>query len=115
MALVALFLWATKNGKTVLIDELEASLHPLLSTSLISIFKDKRYNKSNAQLIFTTHNTDFLEWDVLQLSEVALVDPRGFNGAQVMRLSEIEGLRNANNFRRRYLNGDFGGIPFTAL
>ena len=90
-------------------------MHPLLSTSLISIFKDKRYNKSNAQLIFTTHNTDFLEWDVLQLSEVALVDPRGFNGAQVMRLSEIEGLRNANNFRRRYLNGDFGGIPFTAL
>lgn len=115
MALVALFLWATKNGKTVLIDELEASLHPLLSTSLISIFKDKRYNKTNAQIIFTTHNTDFLEWDVLQLSEVALVDPRGFNGAQVMRLSEIEGLRNANNFRRRYLNGDFGGIPFTAL
>lgn len=113
MALVALFLWATRNGKTVLIDELEVSLHPLLSTSLLSLFKDKRYNVSKAQLVFTTHNTEFLEWDVLQLSEVALVDPRGFRGSQVMRLSEIDGLRNANNFRRRYLSGEFGGIPFT--
>lgn len=112
LSLIAIFLWALETGKILWIDELESSLHPLLLLSLVNMFKSRNYNSQNAQLIFTTHNTELLEAEVLKLSEVALVDPRGFGGAPIIRLSEIEGLRNANNFRRRYMRGDFGGIPF---
>lgn len=113
MALVAFFLWATETGKVLMVDELDSSLHPLLATTLIGIFKERRYNRSNAQLIFTTHSTDFLDDQVLKLTEVAFVDPR-FE-SHILKLSEIKRLRNTNDFRKRYLRGDFGGIPYASL
>ena len=111
-ALTVLFLLAASTGQTVMIDSLDRNLHPFVQMTLLDFFKDKKYNFTNAQLIFTSHSTDFLEDNGLRLTEVVLVDPRGFQGSQTIRLSEIKGLRNANNFRRRYINGDFGGIPF---
>lgn len=112
LSLIAIFLWALETGNVLWIDELESSLHPLLVLSLVNMFKSKNFNSHNAQLIFTTHNTELLEAEILRLSEVALVDRRGFGKSPIIRLSEIKGLRNANNFRRRYMRGDFGGIPF---
>lgn len=112
--LIPLFLWAASSGKTIFIDELETSLHPLLLTTLVEIFKLKRSNKNRAQIVFTTNCTDLLENELLKLSEVALVDRRGFGGKQIMKLSEVPKLRNVNDFRRRYLRGDFGGIPFAS-
>lgn len=60
----------------------------------------------------TIHNTDLLAADLLGLSEVGIVTLRGFEGSKLIRLVDIHGLRNADNFRRRYLRGEFGGIPF---
>lgn len=114
-ALVPLFLWAVSTGKTIFIDELESSLHPLLLTTLVEMFKQKRFNNNRAQIIFTTHCTELLETEILKLSEVALIDQRGFGGKQIMKLSEVPKLRNANDFRRRYLRGDFGGVPYPCL
>lgn len=107
-----LALCALKNGGIFVIDELDRSLHPLLLTKIVELFKDKDYNKKNAQLIFTCHSTDILENKLLRLSEVAIVTKTLKDGSTIRRLSEFEGVRNAYDFRKMYLDGNFGGIPY---
>lgn len=109
--LLGLFLSALEGGKVLIIDELERSLHPLLLIEIIKLFKDKRYNKSSAQLIFTAHNTDILDRDLLRLSEIAIVRKTLSQGTTVRKISSFEGIRNVTNFRKQYLNGAFSGIP----
>ncbi len=103
---------ALKEGKVLCIDELENSLHPYLLKEIMRLFKDKRYNIKNAQLIFTTHNTDILEDDLIRVSEVGIVTKDLQSGSVMKRISDFGGKRNVNNFRRQYLNGLFCGLPY---
>ena len=59
-ALSAPILDTLAKGKILLIDEMDASLHPKLTEALIKLFHDKQYNKKNAQLIFVTHDVHLL-------------------------------------------------------
>lgn len=124
--LLGICLFALKNGKTVLVDELERSLHPILLKEIIRMFKSKKYNKTNAQLIFTAHNTDILEDNdkiekdsnnidnkenyCMRVSEVAVIDKNKETGSTIIRISDTNA-RNVSNFRKRYLNGDYKGLP----
>ncbi len=118
-SLVGLMLACLKGGRTLFVDELENSLHPLLLKELIRMFKDKSYNQSGAQLVFTTHNTDILDNSVLRLGEVAIVRKTLAGGTLVRRLVDFkeDGLdvRNVTNFRKQYLDGFYSGIPYPAI
>lgn len=111
VGLLGKLLAAVRRGKTVLIDEIDDSLHSLLVIELVKLFKKRRLNCCGAQLIFTAHNTDLLAAKILGLSEVGIVSQSGFDGTEIMRLTQVPGLRNVDNFRRLYLNGEFGGVP----
>lgn len=117
--LVGLILAALKTGGVFLVDELECSLHPLLMRELVLLFKKRRHNPLNAQLIFTTHNTDILDDSILRLSEIALVRKTVANGTLVRRLVDLkddgEDIRNVTNFRKQYLAGFYSGVPHPAL
>jgi len=109
---IGVMLSALENGNVVCIDELDRSLHSLVFKEIVRLFKDKRYNTKGAQLIFTAHNTDLLEAEILRVSEVGVVSKNLERGTILTRLSEFEGIRNVLNFRKKYLNGEFAGIPF---
>jgi len=109
---IGVILSALENGNVVCIDELDRSLHSLVFQEIIRLFKDKRYNTKGAQLIFTAHNTDLLEAEILRVSEVGIVSKNLAHGTTIARLSEFDGIRNVLNFRKKYLNGEFAGIPF---
>lgn len=109
--LLGVFLSALNRGATLIIDELERSLHPLLLIEVVRLFKDKRYNTNNAQLIFTAHNTDILDADLLRISEIGVVKKTMKIGTLLTRISTFDGIRNVINFRKQYLNGAFSGIP----
>lgn len=109
--LLGIFLSALERGTTLIIDELERSLHPLLFIEILRLFKDKRYNKNNAQIIFTVHNTDILDGDLLRVSEIGIVRKVLKEGTTLRQVSDFDGIRNALNFRKQYLNGAFSGIP----
>lgn len=113
--LLGVLLAALHSGGTVVIDELDRSIHPLVLKSLVSLFTDKTYNKHNAQLIFTAHNTELLDGDELRLSEVGIVTKTAQDGTQLRRLCDFEGVRNVKNFRLGYLDGYFSGIPFPSI
>lgn len=103
------------TGKVLVVDELDRSLHPILLRKVVRLFKDKRYNKKNAQIIFTTHTTDLLEDEAFRVSEVGIINNTLKTGTKMTRLSDFEGLRNVNDFRKRYLEGRFSGIPFSYI
>lgn len=112
IAILAYALYVLQIGASMIIDEIDAHLHPLIFKELIRLFKDKEYNQFRSQLIFTTHSTDILEGELLRVSEIAIVEKNLSEGTTIHRLSEIEGLRNVTNFRKNYLAGCYGGIPF---
>ncbi len=105
-------LMALHTGSVLCIDELERSIHPLVLREIIKMFKSKRYNKNNAQLIFTAHNTDILDDEILRVSEIAFASKNIINGTVIRKASSFKGVRNTDNFRKRYLNGEFSSIPF---
>jgi AAA15 family ATPase/GTPase len=84
----------------------------LLLVELVKLFKDKRYNKANAQLIFTAHNTNIMDDELLRKSEIGIITKTLAKGSVLQRVSDFEGVRNVTNFRKQYLQGTFSGIPF---
>ncbi|MCK5272493.1 MAG: ATP-binding protein, partial [Sedimentisphaerales bacterium] len=68
--LVGPWLISIKIGFTLLVDELEASLHPLLTRELIKIFQNPDINKSGAQLVFTTHDTTLLDPELFRRDQI---------------------------------------------
>ena len=85
-------LYVLDNGLVLIIDELENSIHPLLLAELIRLFKDRRYNRNNAQLIFATHNTEVMDHELMRVSEIGIINKTVKNGSQIVRI-RTEGVR----------------------
>lgn len=111
-SLLGLCLNALDKGIVLCVDELDKSLHSRLLIEVVRMFKDKRYNQKNAQLIFTAHNTDVLDDDLMRVSEVGFVNKAEKTGSTMKRISDFDGKRNVNNFRKQYLDGLFSGVPY---
>ena len=118
-SVVAYLLCALHSGDSIIVDELDRSLHPLLVRAMLSLFQQRTRNTKNAQLVFTTHCTDLLDDEILRLSEIGIVIKNAKLGTKVKRLCDLrrdgEDIRNVSNFRRMYLDGFYSGVPYPAL
>lgn len=65
---------ALQNGGTLVVDEFDASIHPMALMSIINIFHNDDINTKNAQLIFNTHNPIFLNSNLFRRDEIKFVD-----------------------------------------
>ncbi len=105
-----LYLAIFKN-RVVIIDEIDRSLHPLLSKKIIENFIEKRItNKGTGQLICTTHEDLLIDMDVLRPDEVWFVQKNDDGASELYPLSEFK-IRYDIDVRKGYLNGRFGAIP----
>jgi len=109
-ALSGLLLNIFKNGQTLVIDELETSLHPLLVIHLISMFHNPKINVSGAQLIFTTHNTSFLDANVFRRDQIWFIDKDRDQSSVLQPLTDFSP-RKGENLESGYLTGRYGAIP----
>jgi hypothetical protein len=110
-ALIGPTLSALRDGRILLVDEIDASLHPRLSARLLELFQDRNTNRHGAQLIFTTHDTSLLSQ--LNRDEVWLTE-KGDSGATTLTaLAEYGGekVRRSVNLEKAYLQGRFGAVP----
>lgn len=103
---------ALKHGGLVIIDELDESIHPLVLVTLVRLFTSRRHNLKNARLFFTVHDTILLEEGTLRATEVGVVSKTLRSGTRLTRLCDFEGQPSVGEFRKDYLCGRFGGIPF---
>ncbi len=99
------------RGSLLLLDELDASLHPTLSAELLRIFADRSLNPKGAQLVFTSHDTSLLNH--LNRDEVWLTEKRPDGSTRLGALAEFAGerVRKSQNLESAYLHGRFGALP----
>ncbi|WP_433663425.1 AAA family ATPase [Nocardia sp. CA-128927] len=109
--LIGLLLSTLRSGSMLVLDEIDASLHPTLSAQLIQLFHDSATNPLGAQLIFTTHDTSLLNH--LNRDEVWFTEKSGSGATRLGGLAEFAGerVRKSQNLENAYLHGRFGALP----
>lgn len=102
-----------EKGKTLIVDELDSSLHPLLCRFLLKIFNSKNINPNNAQIIFTTHDTSLLHKDFLRKDQIYFTEKNKFGISDLFSLSDIKSNdRRMASYSKKYLEGRYGAIPY---
>lgn len=108
---------ALRNGKTVVVDELDASLHPFILAKIVGIFMDPDLNRKGAQLIFTTHSAILLDSSLMRRDSLAFVekDSETFESTLYtladFKTSGNKPVRNDESYLKNYLEGKYGALP----
>ena len=99
-----------EHGYTLFVDELDASMHPLLIRRLVQSFNDPAINRNGAQLIFTTHDTSLLTETVLRRDQVWFTEKSADGSTRLYSLHDYRP-RKGEALERGYLSGRYGAIP----
>ncbi len=105
---------AFEEGKVIIVDEIDKSLHPLLVEFIIKLFHNSEINKNNAQLIFNTHDTNLLSLDNFRRDQIWFTEKEPKKGTTVLYPLDDFSVRKTENIQKGYLNGRYGAIPFFA-
>ena len=100
-----------ENGNILVIDELEARLHPLLTIEIAKMFSSSDANSKNAQLIFTTHNASLLDEEILRRDQIWFTEKDRYGATELYSLAEMSEEKDAA-FGKRYLLGRYGATPY---
>ena len=100
-----------KNGKVLIIDELDARLHPLLTQQIVRLFNDPEKNANGAQLVFTTQDTSLLDYQLLRRDQIWFTEKDHQGASHLYSLVEFK-IDNDAPFERDYIQGRYGAIPF---
>jgi len=110
-SLAAPVLDVLRDGRILLVDELDASLHPLLVRQLIGMFHSKAINHKNAQLIFTTHDTSLLDQSIFRRDQVWFTEKDSDQATNLFPLTDFSP-RKHEALEKGYLMGRYGAVPF---
>ena len=103
---------ALEKGRTIVIDELDNSLHPNLSRYLIGLFNNKQINKNGAQLIFNSHDVSLLDLELFRRDQIYFVEKDNRTGITDLYSLADFSPRKTENIQKGYLQGRYGAIPF---
>lgn len=102
---------ALRTGGILLVDELEREMHPMLVDYILAKFQSKAANPNGAQIVFTTHNTELMNLELLRKDQLYFVDKRDKDGtSELYTISEFS-TRTTENIRKGYLVGKYGATP----
>jgi AAA15 family ATPase/GTPase len=101
-----------EQGSILIVDELEARLHPLLTHAIVDLFHSP-VNRKNAQLIFAAHDVTLLDPDRFRRDQIWFTEKDNQGATDLYSLAEFEPsqVRASTKFLRQYLLGIFGAIP----
>lgn len=105
------------KGTTLVIDELDAKIHPVLLKYLIMTFSNMEKNKKGAQLIFTSHDLSTMNNEVFRRDEIWFVAKGNRQNSKLYSLVEFknkkgESVRKDAKFDKQYLEGKYGADPY---
>ena len=109
MVLLRWILPALEHGGIVIIDEIEADLHPDMIMAVLDLFIDRERNPHNAQIIFTCHAHEIL--NELQKDQVLLIEKNPDGCSEAWRLGDMKKIRRDDNLYAKYRAGTYGAIP----
>jgi len=99
-----------KNGKILIIDELDSRLHTLLTKELLTIFHNG--NKNNAQFVFALHDPTILDNGNFRRDQIYFIEKNQFGASKLYGLLEYKKVRNDEKFSKNYVKGNYGAIPY---
>ena len=99
------------DGDVLMIDEMDKSLHPLLTRELIKIFNNPESNPNNAQLIFVTHDVSLLKNDLFRRDQIWFAEKNIEGSSEFYSIADIKGIRQNVPLDKYYLQGIFGATP----
>lgn len=102
---------ALENGKLLVVDEFDTSLHPLLTRYILQLMHNPAISKNGAQLWMTTHDTSLLKPDLLRRDQIWFVEKDDNQASHLYSLTEYAPRKN-EALERGYLMGRYGAIPF---
>lgn len=115
-SLYRFLIYTLREGNTLLIDELDAKIHPLLLRYIINMFHNPEINKNNAQLIYTTHDIYTLTKETFRRDQIWFTE-KDKNGVSSLyslaeyKLEDNKKVRNDATYNKEYLLGRYGAIP----
>lgn len=106
-----------ERGATLVVDELDAKMHPLISMHIIKLFNSNGYNPHGAQLVFSTHDTHLLSSRLLRRDQIWFTEKDEKEQTDLYSMMDIvlpDGTkpRNDSNYEKNYINGRYGAIPY---
>ena len=102
---------AIENGYTLFVDELDACFHPQVTQAIIGLFKNKKVNRKNAQLIMTTHNVNLMDEKDLRRDQVWFIQKDIFGQSELFSLADFSDVDENTPFASWYLANRFGATP----
>ena len=116
-AALPVMLLALQEGRLVVIDELDAKLHPKLLRHVIALFKNMDINKHGAQLLFTSHDVTTMKNTVFRRDEIWFAAENEERASEIYSLYEIrrednERVNNTAAYDKQYLEGRYGADPY---
>lgn len=103
---------ALDKGTLLVADEIDAHLHPLLTKHLISLFNSAEFNPHGSQLVFTSHNTNLLDLDIMRRDQIWFTEKNENTAATDLFSLDDFSVRKDTKIERGYLIGRYGAIPF---
>jgi uncharacterized protein len=105
------------SGKLLIFDELDSKLHPLITTYIVNLFNDPKANPNNAQLLFTTHDTNLLSSDLFRRDQIWFTEKDEREQTDLYSMYDVNlpdgtKIRNDANLEKNYIRGRYGAIPF---
>ncbi len=106
-----------KTGKRLIVDELDAKLHPLLTRNIVLLFMNPSINTNGAQLIFATHDTNLLDLGIIRRDQIWFTEKDSMEASDLYSLVEFKDEngqhpRNDCDIKSNYIHGRYGAIPF---
>jgi AAA15 family ATPase/GTPase len=106
-----------ENGGILVVDELDAKLHPLMTQAIIRLFNQPELNPKNAQLIFATHDTNLLSGKLFRRDQIYFTEKDQYGATSLYSLVEYQEedgtkVRKDRSFEEDYIRGRYGAIPF---
>jgi AAA15 family ATPase/GTPase len=95
----------------IVIDEIDSNFHPSLLIKLISLFNDPSHNESNAQLLFTSHDTNLMSPEIMRRDQFYFAEKDQNQATRIYSLADLKGIRNDADFAKAYLAGYYGAVP----
>ena len=104
------------DGGVIVVDELDAKLHPFLTREIVRLFTNKETNTHGAQLIFATHDTNLLDLSILRRDEIWFTEKNENEATDLYSLAEFktggDKVRKDASLEKNYINGRYGAIPY---
>jgi uncharacterized protein len=100
------------KGYVLVVDELDARLHPFITRFIIQLFHSKQTNPNNAQLIFATHDTNLLDKDLFRRDQIWFTEKDQYGATDLYSLVEYKNVRKDASYEKDYIAGKYGAVPF---